>query len=312
MKKLYLFIILVCCQWAAQAQVFAPEGSYWRYCGTGMLQSRHPFFLELIGKDTIEGKEVLVISGDAQYVFSGKPYIFHCSGDSVFLFYEPDSSFNLIYNFSFQIGDTLRLNYKNSEWYPVMSMQFEADSSHFIRMVVDSTGMIDIQGNSLRYYRMINDSSSIWVGDMGQFKIEVVEQIGLLSPNFITPLVYGGFWDHWYLDLFYYSNTQILDFYGDSLGVCISNSEIYEFSFVDKLTVFPNPVSDVLMVIFSDYEMTYTGYLSDIYGRKVMEIRPAPHSETVAIQVAHLPSGIYALTLSDSKGNIFSEKIIKK
>jgi hypothetical protein len=80
----------------------------------------------------------------------------------------------------------------------------------------------------------------------------------------------------------------------------------------NPIQVFPNPVSDWLNLVSSDAEMTYTGYLSDIYGRKVKEIRPLSHSGTTIIPMDHLPSGIYVLTLFDSKGNIFSEKIIKK
>lgn len=79
-----------------------------------------------------------------------------------------------------------------------------------------------------------------------------------------------------------------------------------------SLGIFPNPVSDRLNVYNPVHGSELNGFMTDIQGKRVIQRIYIPPSGTAIIPMEHLPSGIYVLNLTDSKGNILSEKIIKK
>ncbi len=304
MKRLILLFILGSCQWAAQAQVFAPEGSYWRYCWRGLGPMRYTDSLVYINDTLIGNYEYKRIQG------GGDLYFIRENGDTVFRHYGGEDY--VLYNFSMEVGDTLKMEDGKTAMFWFLS------PGSYVTFELTEKGKMELGDDSVRYYIMKAISTDYDSVNVFGFIPEatatymVAEKVGLISPGKLLPVFLGPTVDLHIPYLTRFDTLNTMGVYVDSSILSCGWLDVEKQTTQTAVSVYPNPVSDVLNLVSSYSEMTYTGYLSDLYGRKVMEIRPAPHSETVAIPVAHLPSGIYVLTLSDSKGNIFSEKIIKK
>jgi hypothetical protein len=80
---------------------------------------------------------------------------------------------------------------------------------------------------------------------------------------------------------------------------------------VISVGIFPNPVTDRLNVYNPVHGSELNGFMTDIHGKRVVQGIHIPPSGTAIIPMEHLPSGVYVLNLTDSKGNNHSEKIIK-
>ena len=306
MKKLILLSILVCCQWAAQAQVFAPEGSKWWYCESENLWPA-PGYINV-------HSEIISYWGDT--LINGLSYkkignqLTREAGDTIFVFNNGQDY--VLHNFSLSVGDTIQFFKDKTLVYDWLS------GGSFMTFQVTEKGKMTVQADSLRYYMIqgINSDLEGWEDAQAPFfDFLIVEKIGIASiyQHRVLPQIYCPTCSPSNLFLLKYEYSGNPDYYfPDPSTTSCGWLDVEEQSIQSAVSVYPNPVSDVLNLVSSYSEMTYTGYLSDIYGRKVMEIRPAPHSGTAILPMEHLPSGIYVLNLTDSKGNNHSEKIIKK
>ncbi|HNW74426.1 MAG TPA: T9SS type A sorting domain-containing protein [Bacteroidales bacterium] len=80
---------------------------------------------------------------------------------------------------------------------------------------------------------------------------------------------------------------------------------------VARLSLFPNPVTDMLTLNFSDPTAIEAITITDINGRTLMNLGgPSVQSGSVKIGVGHLKAGIYAVVIKSSTG-ILTGKFIK-
>jgi hypothetical protein len=230
-----------------------------------------------------------------------------------------DRNDSLFYGNSFLIADFTRVT-GDSTFSPFQDLQLdpfcsENDSLLVLqKSLVTAHGLQTVGNRSFKWYRI--QYLSVSPEDQSLILAEME-----FHQRYFTP-------ERWFLptadwifcgSIFEYCYEVFQCYHDDLMPPATCSSAAYEWQHLSikddtepkSVLVFPNPVSDWLNLVSSDFEMTYTGYLSDIYGRKVIEIRPAPYTETVVIPMNHLPAGIYVLNLTDSKGNIHSEKIIK-
>jgi hypothetical protein len=77
----------------------------------------------------------------------------------------------------------------------------------------------------------------------------------------------------------------------------------------NKVTVFPNPVSDKVTVQISDLKGVANVQVFDIYGKMVMQQTTA--RENTQLDVSKLPAGVYMIKIKDNKKEI-STKIVKE
>ncbi|HRO09844.1 MAG TPA: T9SS type A sorting domain-containing protein, partial [Saprospiraceae bacterium] len=78
-----------------------------------------------------------------------------------------------------------------------------------------------------------------------------------------------------------------------------------------EVTLFPNPVSDYLLVTLSEYVPAAGSiHIVDMQGRTVATQRIYYGQNTIDMQ--HLPQGIYAWILSDGGTVVKEGKIVKK
>ncbi len=76
------------------------------------------------------------------------------------------------------------------------------------------------------------------------------------------------------------------------------------------LSIYPNPVSDVLNISISNEISSI--YIYDIAGKKVMSISDAKSSNKISINMSALEKGMYFIKIKDIEGVVETESFIKK
>lgn len=100
-----------------------------------------------------------------------------------------------------------------------------------------------------------------------------------------------------------YANGETLDF-----NVNITNA-LYnpEFS-QNEITLYPNPVNDILTIAIKD-DTKSTVRLCNNLGQ-IQAVKPVLFNDTMTISVSHLPKGIYFITVS-SEEKVSTKKVVK-
>lgn len=302
MRKLLFILLLFGVAKYGTGQTFAPAGSSWKYCFTGYYPCpgcplSYETTVNPAGSYSFMGKEIIRLEGislDNAYTD------FYVSGDTTFVFHPEDSSFAVLYNFSFQIGDTLRIDRKNGLFY--------SGNNDFVRYKVDAVDTMYVQGNPLRYYEMAVEATTLTNYPFcyaAQEKMKVLEQIGLVSMGRVLPLYDCGVADYGVPYLLRYTNSAIPNFYGPT-GSCDLGSGNPE-----KWTgnIFPNPVAGVLGISNPFPEDLYAG-LTDIQGRKIKSNIVLTGASTVFLPMEGLSPGVYVISISTKNGTV-TRKIIK-
>lgn len=75
---------------------------------------------------------------------------------------------------------------------------------------------------------------------------------------------------------------------------------------ISNLTLYPNPVTDIIHVIYQSGELDYTIYGID--GRKIQDGKLINNE----INLSQLPSGLYMLQLQDESGKSIVKKVVKR
>jgi hypothetical protein len=77
----------------------------------------------------------------------------------------------------------------------------------------------------------------------------------------------------------------------------------------DKMMVYPNPVQDVLFI--RNARNIKTVSVTNILGAEVARYAPTA-ADRVSVNVGELSKGIYMVTMEDTKGNITTQKVVKR
>lgn len=300
MKNLILFFFLVCCQWVAQAQVFAPEGSKWWYCERQLL-SFPPYFQYVHDEEITYSGDTLV--NGFSYKKIGNQ-LAREAGDTVFVFNGGEDY--VLLNFSLEVGDTIRhLRDKTIlyNWTP---------GGSYMTFQVTEKGKIVVQNDSLRYYRMVGIHTDFPEWDVFPPPLGIdgilIEKIGLggrlieiecpsCSPSGL------------YLLKFEYSGNPDYYFPNPLLTTC-GWLDLEEQTIQTAVQVYPNPFSDSFRLQHMA-ESPVRFVLTDMQGREVMRF-DIQAQESRIIQANSLSSGLYFLRGTDALGNVYAQKLLKK
>ncbi len=105
-----------------------------------------------------------------------------------------------------------------------------------------------------------------------------------------------------------------------SFGSCVSSAErvvtitgIEDEDLSGLLTLYPNPVEDVLTVKFNSSELLNPAII-DMMGRELGTLTMEPHEQGLVgtFDFRSHPDGIYLLKVSDKEGKVITKRIIKK
>ena len=186
----------------------------------------------------------------------------------------------LIYDFTAQVGDTLRFG----------------DFHEFDFFVVDSISIEQIGGK---------DRKKFWFGLEYDFTGEPVaietwtegigSDMGLLFSGWYY--VTGGY----YRALCFHQNGELL-WQNDYYGTCMIDA--VEEEVAPAVTVYPNPASETVRI--EGLEPAEVQVYNS-FGQLVKTVRDANE-----IPVAGLPQGVYLLRIADAEGNIYTNKITKR
>lgn len=77
-----------------------------------------------------------------------------------------------------------------------------------------------------------------------------------------------------------------------------------------KFTLFPNPTNTIIHINLTNYTAISEISITDLFGRQITSFKP--ELATQEIDISHLLSGIYLITVTDYKKNIATQKIVKE
>ena len=310
MKKTLMFIgLLALSAGMAYSQTFGAAGSYWTYCSVGWPSgTSSPSHLEQTGSYTVSGKEIKVITGPAFNAFNRSSVHVYVNGDSTYVYTPYDSSFTLLYNFSFQVGDTMHLNFRNAIFAHSFSPPLSDSASAYMRFRVDSVGTRVIQSTTLRTYRMVGEYSGM---SQSQFPVNVQAQqfvvTELLGTDVVLPVIYSGTWDGARPELNRYENTAHPGFYGP-LRECVLSVDEYSLW---GGSLYPNPVSEELFVN-SAAGSDAKAHITDLQGRTVKSGIVLRGGQSTQVSTTDLKPGLYVLNVTGSGGNKTQQKFLKQ
>jgi len=156
----------------SNAQYFAPIGAKWTY-SYGLWASppfSSPFTMEVIKDTTINGlscRKVGISLGGSEYMY------IKSVNDSVLVYSPVNNQFNLLYDFTSNVGDTLQIYFDNGAGI------FTASAMDSTLVVIDSVSIKNINGINYRaYFQRLLPSSSV-----ENIEGWVIDSLGVMNYN---------------------------------------------------------------------------------------------------------------------------------
>ena len=282
--KLLLPLLLLClsCLSAKAQAEFAPIGARWfQNAGISNDSLIHPlqdFYIIESEKDTLVDGLLHRKVGD---------YLFYQDGNQVY--YRWQDSLRLIYDYDVEEGDTVR--FEMFEW-PEEDEVFEntlvVDDISYVMAGMDSLKRIAcriVEGQGALYTQYYT-----YLERMGSTRT-LVEDL-----TYAVPLNYVPEWLRCYQDdeVSYQTERFLLTAEeGQGCDYRMPNAT-EEVQAGVEVSVFPNPVSEGVLHIQTDYAGRYMATLYNAYGQAV-QVREGQGG--MQLPVAHLPAGSYRLVL---------------
>lgn len=135
--------------------------------------------------------------------------------------------------------------------------------------------------------------------------------IGIFLPNDNLELIDNPLceWPHSFVDnslIYLFDDVRLECADENGCGLVSNGDEISS----QKLTIFPNPASQLVNLTFSEpFNKALTYSITDLQGRQLLQ-GGIQNQETV-LDISNLSKGIYLLNISDAQGNKWNKKIIK-
>ena len=314
MKKL-LYFTLGCLLFSfAQAQEFAPLGAEWFYKynspvppeSSGPEASAAYAIFRAVRDTTVRDRACRVVE-QVEYYYGGRQQwlsqeVVYADGDSVFL--DRDGSFHLVFDFSAQVNDTIK-----AFTTPFLGLFLLADTFDRFVYHVDSTGVMVIAGDSLALQYVSDESPVLETAARPTYwSFRDLPQRSNNEPGvIIRGIGHGGrvtpFGVADYLSYPFDVQPEPLTCYTDAnrsyrfLGIdCDSLRRIVasaETASHPQLRAFPNPFATQLEVALLAGGGAQRLEVRDLYGRTVHRVDVAPAASSVALNLAHLPAGLY-------------------
>lgn len=180
-RKLLVMLFLLTIASESKPQEYAPVGAKWTYSWEDDIfpYPQHPYFLQVIRKDTIKGKEVSIIKDQTdelrKYWQDGSGELAVYEEEKKVWYYSPfNQRFNLLYDFNAKLGDTIEITGLSED---------------------SITGRAIMRIESISFDTACETSKKLWtvrnlpIGDPGHIYWDFLEEIveGVGSTYFILP-----------------------------------------------------------------------------------------------------------------------------
>ncbi|MBC8320590.1 MAG: T9SS type A sorting domain-containing protein [Bacteroidetes bacterium] len=209
----------------------------------------------------------------------------YSNNDTVFLF--RNGNFYVLYDFSANINDT---------W--IIPQTYEAFCDTIGTIRVTSVGDTLINGEELRFINVEPEDQSEWV-----IQGLIIEKLGpinhymLPEQNCIADLFEGGPLRCYNDDNFEFT-TGVSSYCDFIVSLQESNN--------DSLNVYPNPADGQITLSYS-YVGQYILELKNLIGTTFWKY--TGNNKKLRIETKNIPTGIYIITLSNKKSNIYFSKL---
>ena len=298
MKKLLLLSLFMIAHFISNAQEWAPIGTEWYYTHLYWWTPDIDFNHWVSAKDTtINGQHCRIIE-KTHFACDLRPYRNFMYGENrrIYFFNERTENFEVLYDFNLEAGDSLKIpNWLDES----LGFEFEPDT---IIYLVDSTSTF--AWNDSTY---IKQYISHYIPYWGEYEyFTAIENIGGTNQMFnYSPGICDGEYDG-PLRCYNSPETGLINF-----GTVACDYTPVEKVIADpKIRVFPNPVTDQLLVnLNSELHVKLEFKIYDYSGKWV-------HAGVIdgtsnPIDLSRLSSGIYMLRLFDSGIPVNTQKIVK-
>lgn len=303
MKKILLSALFLGLALTASTQVWAPAGATWHYDYVNFWVEGY-IQIQYVGDTTIAGKPCQVLKKEAHtydwlnHTFSNSEmgYDYTYSENNIVYCYRFGQFFTL-YDFNAVTGNTWQVPGWDGSW------GSPCDTTGTV--VVDSTGMTNINGFPLKYIWTSPAEGSGW-----SFYDKIVERIGHFGYMFPEPICIvdvfeGGPLRCYYDDEFGLYTRPGFDKPCDFI-VGINDAQPRESAF----SIYPIPAETFVTIdIKIPVKGSVVAEISDITGKIIKTIKTS--GSKINFDISGLKDGLYFIRISDKDGVIGIQKMIK-
>ncbi len=285
MKKLLLVFFLFSAI-VSQAQIFAPPGAEWEY--TGVVYGGFSIgttTMKYTGDTLINGiycQKIKQVNATIPWLNIGWELYFYSTSNKIYYYNQLTNQFDLIYDYSLNIGDTLHIQ----------------TFCYTLDRVVISKGTETINGVDYRYIEYPNSNEFIT-----NFNGRYYEKIGFLNSLFTAQpdCAPDGMY---FLCLSKYSdNSSQTPLYNSDSCRAISTS-IKENSTIN-FTLYPNPITNGTLTIQSAATIKCIE-LIDMLGQNVLSTAPVGSTVTIG----NVAQGLYVAKVVFANGKTGYKRVV--
>ncbi|MFM9951646.1 MAG: T9SS type A sorting domain-containing protein [Saprospiraceae bacterium] len=296
MKRTLLSVVLFMLALSAFAQQydFAPVGARWTYSSLSEIPgdySTYPRVVEVESEEFFQGRLCRKLVGIAT---SGlpDPFYVYSKQDSVFFYSEISGNFELLYDFGAEFGEIWTINGLNG-----------ADNTNMLTIEAGTSFSAAVGDTILQF---LNITFALHPLDWG---LQIIKGIG--SDYFHLPYSFGLVGRNSPFQLRCYfdgqNEFQFVPFDCDTSIIISSDKE--PISAGPEISVFPNPATDRLMVLWDKPGSRLLFTLYNHLGQPIRQQMLNPGSNDV--EIANLVAGVYYWEASDETGRRQGGKIVK-
>jgi hypothetical protein len=300
MKKLIIIIALFNTAALSAQQSFAPVGATWYFLNTNT-----DCFTYTTEKDTVINGKTCSVTGNS---FNNKKEYLHTENNKVYYWF--NGEFYIMFDFTVQAGDSIELGVKS------ITQNFE-DTVIMIAFKVIETSYRMYGGQNIK--SIVIEQSDYNVSSYPYINNRYVysEKFGCLSDyKFLlqevlnTTLNLLGFLAYKDADFTYVEQQQVQIYGTDMLCDYPNKATRIEEQKNEQLAIYPNPVKDEFQITLnSDLNSSvYNLFISDIIGKTVFKQQVNANQR---VNISHLPSGIYFVTVNNTQNVLLNFKFIK-
>lgn len=297
MNQIRLFLTLSALQAftnaAAQVADFAPVGAKWYYSERAFAPPPFGVFprvVEVVSKEMYQGKLCSKLIGigttNLPSATVPDPLFVYSQNDSVFFYSLLSGSFELLYDFGAEAGESWVIGGLNTP-----------EGFDSVIVFIDSVSQITVNGTTLKTQ---HTSCPYLFFDWG---CEIIAGIG--NTFFLTPSY--GLFESGVGGLRCYSDTENdLHFVSYPCDTTIVTTNTVEANSILPISISPNPASDQITIqaiddkpIEEDFQITLSNPLGQVVHQELFPKGTSAHQ----MNLRPLPSGLYLLTVSQPSGH---------
>ncbi len=293
--RIFTLFLLLSITHISFSQSWCPPGAQWAYQNYGVIGegSSNLWY----AKDTVlNGQACKVIFERFENLGYERLITHYTFEQNDTVFFRWNDKFVPWYFFNASVGDTLTI--------PAGENMDACDS--ILYMVVDSTSNMQLQGETLRYYRAHYTDTNAYPKS-----VQFLEKFGAIDNHLIPVVGCLGMFDFYYFDLGCYEDSSFARYQIDSSITCnyVYLSIEDESAAMGDINVYPNPANTSLSVQANG--SIISGLAIFEYLGKLISVENIL-TDVNQLDISSLPSGMYLLKIQLSNEQYAVKRFVKE